>query len=123
MRGWWREKAIPILWLAPVIVILGGALGKNIAHSTPGAEQRAADDLASILVEQEPQDPMVDICIKLDAQPSVEGVENLLDSLRSEGLSLRDAGDVVADSVLNICVIHRPLLEAFVDRRPPVVLQ
>lgn len=103
----WRRRVsddlVAVLWLLAIAVLIGSALGKCIAHAepfTPGqayADQHAAD-----------------ICLTLDARPTVTGVWALLADLTTTGLSGVESGVAVKESVVYVCPHHLPLLHRFV---------
>ena len=104
-RYWWREKGVPLLSLVPLVLILGWALGGSIAHAEPlTAGEVFAEDHAA------------DICIALDAHPTVPGVVRVLASLKSSGLSDTESAVALADSVIYVCPIHEGLLRQFIAR-------
>ena len=103
-----REKIVPVLWLLVAAVIIGVAAGAQ-AHADTTAGDRYAELHA------------VDICLALDANPTAQGVAQEALHLMSLGLTPTDAGDALADSVLDVCRIHIPTLEAFTNAYPSTV--
>lgn len=102
-RWWWREKGEPLLYLLGALSVLAYALGGSIAHAAPpSAGEQFADEHAA------------DICLALDARPTVPGVVAVLTSLQSLGLSGRESAVALADSVIYVCPIHELLLRQFI---------
>ena len=101
---WVRETLIPLIWLLAVCILLGAALGTSIAHSAPAS----AGELYA-------QEHAADICITLDAHPTVSGVAGVALALRDTGLDDYAIGEALADSVLYVCPIHRTLLQQFAN--------
>ncbi|MDD7813653.1 hypothetical protein PP713_13875 [Mycobacterium sp. CSUR Q5927] len=103
--SYWREKAVPVLWLIATAILIGGALGVNIAHAEPlSPGEKFAHDYAA------------DVCLALDSHPTVAGVVGLLEGLHAYGLSDYEAGVGLATSVIGLCPVHKPLLRQFVTR-------
>lgn len=104
---WRRARAdlTAILWLLAISALIGATLGQCIAHAepiTPG-EMFAIEHAA-------------DICITLDAHPTVPGVLGVLTALTEYGLSATESGVALTSSVVAVCPIHAPLLRQFVAR-------
>lgn len=102
-RRTWREKVAPVLWLLLACVIAGGAAGIKSAHADPLSPGEAYAATHS-----------PDICMMLDAHPTVAGVRAAVNTLHNEGLTEYDAGIAIAASVLGVCVIHVDLLYDYV---------
>lgn len=103
-RRRWRETVVPILWLLAAAVTIGSAAGIKSAHAAPTSPG-----------EQYAHDHAPDICIALDAHPTIPGVLGVLTSVEAHGLSAHESGVAVATSVINICPIHVKLLRQFVN--------
>ena len=56
------------------------------------------------------------VCLVLDAYPSVNGVEGVLAGIMKDGLTPKDAGTVLARSVIGWCPEHKPEVDRFVAR-------
>jgi hypothetical protein len=97
-----RDTIIPLAWLFVACVIIGTALagGVKAAPADPAADYAIAHAAA--------------VCSYLDAHPTIRGVNDVLNIVADSGLSDFNAGGAVALSVLNVCPIHRPLLDAYV---------
>lgn len=94
---WWVWP--PILFLA--IVIAGLA--------SPYARADSVDDVVARFG--------VEVCVVLDEYPTVPGLVGVMQGVEdSTGLSARESGEAVALSVLYICPIHRPVLDAFAQQ-------
>nr|WP_207949637.1 hypothetical protein [Mycobacterium eburneum] len=98
---WW--------WTMPLLIFVG-ILGPGLAaaHADP------ATDFATRHA--------ADVCSTLDAFPTVPGLIGVMQGVADTGLSDRDAGAAVAESVIRVCPAHRHLLDEFVamylpDRR------
>lgn len=100
-----RDELVPVLWLLAVAVLIGVALGQCIAH----AEPITAGEMFAI-------EHAADICITLDAHPTVPGVLGVLTALTEYGLSATESGVALASSVVAVCPMHAPLLRQFVAR-------
>lgn len=103
-RGWIRETLLPLLWLACACGVIAFALA-----GTVHAEPLAAGDVFAI-------EHAADLCLGLDADPTVNGVVHQIAVLRSLGLSDGDVGVALADSVLYVCPIHQRVVREFVAR-------
>lgn len=101
----WREKVAPALWLAGFVLVFGWALGGSIAHAEPAS----AGEVFAI-------EHAADVCVALDAHPTVPGVLGVLTALSDYGLSASESGVALAASVVSVCPIHAPLLRQFVAR-------
>lgn len=99
-----RSTIVPILWLWLACTIIGAALAGSV-KADPG------DDFAA--------DHAADICIAIDERPDMDGLIRVLNAVTRTGLSPRDAGTAVADSVIYVCPHHLGLLRAFADRYAP----
>lgn len=104
IRWWWREKVVPILWLAGVLLVIAYALAGSIARAEP----------TSTTGELFAETYGVDICLALDARPTVPGVVGVLTRIEAYGLSDRESAVALADSVIYICPIHEGLLRQFI---------
>ncbi len=110
-RNPWRRTRgdlVAILWLLAVASLIGIALGQCIAHAEPApAPTLSAGDVFA-------REHGVDLCVALDAHPTVPGVLGILSALNDYGLSASESGVALASSVVTVCPIHRPLLRQFV---------
>lgn len=104
-RGWVRETLVPILWLA----FVGGIIAFALAGSVHAEPTLTAGDVFAI-------DHAADVCTGLDDDPTIAGVVHQIVTLRSFGLSDRDAGVALADSVLYVCPIHQRIVREFAAR-------
>lgn len=103
-----RDELIPILWLLATAALIGVALGQCIAHAEPAPTLTAGEVFAI--------DHAVDVCVALDAHPTVPGVLGVLTALTDYGLSATESGVALASSVVAVCPIHAPLLRQFVTK-------
>ena len=107
-RRTWREKVAPVLWLLAAMAIVGGAAGIKSAHAAPASPgQLYADQHAA------------DICMTLDAHPTVGGIIDALDDMQANGLTHREAAVALMESVVYVCPIHTDLLQKLMDRTQP----
>lgn len=108
-RRRWRETLIPILWLLAVSMIIGAAAGINSAHAAPASPgQQFADEHGA------------DICMLLDAHPTLGGVLDATDALQASGLSPRESGTALVESIMHVCPIHTDLLRQLAARQQQV---
>jgi hypothetical protein len=54
------------------------------------------------------------VCNVLERFPTFAGVTGIANGIHSDGLSLYQAGGVIATSVMNLCPQYLPLLKAYV---------
>lgn len=99
-----RDTIIPLAWLLAACAIVGAALAGGV-RAEP---LTAADDYAI--------GHAVDICLDIDANPSVSGLLQVLIGVTRSGLTEQAAGAAVGQSVFYVCPQYRPLLTAFVAR-------
>lgn len=99
-----RDTVIPIAWLIAACIIIGGAA----AGAVRAEPLTAADDYAI--------NHAVDICLAVDANPSVSGLLQVLIGVTRTGLTEQAAGAAVGESVFYVCPQYRGLLRAFVAR-------
>lgn len=59
------------------------------------------------------------VCGALALDPSFTNVIRVVETLKADGLTQHQAGDVVADSVGSVCPQFIPLLENFIDTYAP----
>lgn len=59
------------------------------------------------------------ICMALDTNPTVAGVEQVGIGMMNDGLTGQQAGQVSVRSVLGWCPQHLPELQAFIDKWTP----
>lgn len=114
MRGWWRETGHPLAWWVLFIVVMFVAGGASMA---------TADASPSSPGEQFAYEHAADICIALDAQPTLPGVVTVLSGLLNNGLSDMEAGVALGTSVTHVCPIHDPLMRKFVARYSKQVMR
>lgn len=104
-REWFREKGSPIATLMLASVIIGASIGFSArAHADPITDRaRTYTDGHAAAV-----------CLTLDRYPTIAGIQGIGQAIVQDGLTYREAGQVIGMSVLQICPIHTPELEAFV---------
>jgi hypothetical protein len=80
---------------------------------------------ASLLAPKAHSDP-ADIpylvCGALASDPTIANVSRILDTIHADGLTIKQAADVVADSVTTTCPRYLPLLERFINTYTPDVV-
>jgi len=104
-REWLREKGSPIATLMLASVIIGASIGFSArAHADPITDRAKtyADAHAAA------------VCRTLDIYPSIAGIEGIGEAIVGDGLTYREAGQVIGMSVLQVCPIYTPELEAFI---------
>lgn len=100
LLGWSRQARLRI-WVALVVII--------VATSVPAHAEPSPGEMFAI-------SHGIDICLSLDAHPTVPGVLGVLTALSDYGLSATESGVALASSVVSVCPIHAPLLRQFVAR-------
>lgn len=104
-----RDEVVPLAWWAAFIVLMYVVVSASIAPA--GATPTVGSPGEVFAAEHG-----VDICLSLDARPTIPGVLGVLTSLDTYGLSPHEAGVAVSASVTTICPIHANLLRQFVAR-------
>ncbi len=104
----WRERVVPLFWLACACGIIAYALAGTVAH----AETRGSRELGDIYAQRY----AVDICMALDAQSSADGVAGVIVAIERQGFDQTAAATAVADAVFAVCPIHVNALRQFVAK-------
>lgn len=61
------------------------------------------------------------VCTTLDAYPSFEGIQGIGAAIMDDGLSARQAGQVIGLSVIEACPRHYGLMQSFINANQQVV--
>lgn len=95
-RDWVRETLVPALCMSAVIMLLAFALAGTVkADSTR----------------------VVDVCGTLDANPTPDGVQDVLYQLLDAGLTPYSAGSMVGAAVHESCPEHLTEIRLYVARQ------
>lgn len=58
----------------------------------------------------------VPVCMTLDDYPSFAGITGIGEAIADEGYSLEQAGEIIAESIINVCPHHTALMRRFIAR-------
>lgn len=99
---WIKEKAGPVGTLFLASVIIGASIGAAArAHADPAADAYA--EKYGLVV-----------CNVLDKYPTFAGITGIAQGIHNDGLSYYQAGNVIGESVSNLCPQYVGLLKAYV---------
>lgn len=104
-REWLREKGSPIATLMLASVIIGGSIGLSARAGADPITDRALDYT---------DDHAAAVCLTLDRYPTIAGIQGIGLAIVKDGLTYREAGQVIGMSVLQVCPSHTPELNAFI---------
>ena len=88
-------------------IITGTAITGAIVLATPAAHADPAEEVAT------------DICMALQANPTVGEVSRLLTILVSNGITPYHAGEIIGADVTSHCSRYTPVLQAFINQYGP----
>lgn len=86
-------------------IVTGGFLTAGIVFAAPSKADNVSVAYASTFGGA--------VCNVLDAYPSFDGIKGIAQAIVDDGLSFRQAGEVIAYSVTDICPRHLGLVRAF----------